>query len=48
MIVDGTAKGEDEVRDRVRAFADHGCDELILFPASSDPEQVDKLAAAVL
>jgi alkanesulfonate monooxygenase SsuD/methylene tetrahydromethanopterin reductase-like flavin-dependent oxidoreductase (luciferase family) len=48
MIVDGTAKGEHEVRERVQAFADHDCDELILFPASSDPEQVDKLAAAVL
>jgi alkanesulfonate monooxygenase SsuD/methylene tetrahydromethanopterin reductase-like flavin-dependent oxidoreductase (luciferase family) len=48
MVVDSTAKGEDEVRERVQVFADHGCDELILFPASSDPEQVDKLAAAVL
>jgi alkanesulfonate monooxygenase SsuD/methylene tetrahydromethanopterin reductase-like flavin-dependent oxidoreductase (luciferase family) len=48
MVVDGTAKGEDEVRERVRGFADNDCDELILFPASSDPEQVDKLAAAVL
>lgn len=48
MVVDSTAKGEDEVRERVRVFADHGCDELILFPASPNPEQVDKLAAAVL
>jgi alkanesulfonate monooxygenase SsuD/methylene tetrahydromethanopterin reductase-like flavin-dependent oxidoreductase (luciferase family) len=48
MIVAGTAKGEDAVRERVRAFADQGCDELIMFPASSDPGQVDRLAAAVL
>jgi alkanesulfonate monooxygenase SsuD/methylene tetrahydromethanopterin reductase-like flavin-dependent oxidoreductase (luciferase family) len=48
MIVAGTAKGEDAIRERVQGFADQDCDELILFPASSDPEQVDKLAAAVL
>ena len=47
-IVAGTAKGEDEVRERVRAFEHVGCDELIMFPASSDPGQVDRLAAAVL
>jgi alkanesulfonate monooxygenase SsuD/methylene tetrahydromethanopterin reductase-like flavin-dependent oxidoreductase (luciferase family) len=48
MVVAGTAKGEDEVKERVRAFEEVGCDELIMFPASSDPEQVDRLAAAVL
>jgi alkanesulfonate monooxygenase SsuD/methylene tetrahydromethanopterin reductase-like flavin-dependent oxidoreductase (luciferase family) len=48
MAVAGTAKGEDEVKQRVRAFEEAGCDELIMFPASSDPGQVDKLAAAVL
>ncbi|MGH2763519.1 MAG: LLM class flavin-dependent oxidoreductase [Thermoleophilaceae bacterium] len=48
MVVAGTAKGEDEVKERVRGFDEAGCDELILFPASSDPEQVDKLAAAAL
>lgn len=30
----------------VSAFEDAGCDELILFPSSSDPDQVDLLAAA--
>jgi alkanesulfonate monooxygenase SsuD/methylene tetrahydromethanopterin reductase-like flavin-dependent oxidoreductase (luciferase family) len=30
------------------AFADAGCDELILFPCSTDSEQVDLLAEAVL
>jgi alkanesulfonate monooxygenase SsuD/methylene tetrahydromethanopterin reductase-like flavin-dependent oxidoreductase (luciferase family) len=48
MMVAGAAKGEDEVRERVRAFAEVGCDELIMCPASPDPEQVDRLAAAVL
>ncbi|MGH2799646.1 MAG: LLM class flavin-dependent oxidoreductase, partial [Thermoleophilaceae bacterium] len=48
MAVAGTAKGEGEAKERVRAFEDAGCDELIMFPASSDPDQVDKLAAAVL
>jgi hypothetical protein len=46
--VAGTAKGEDEVKERVRGFEEVGCDELIMFPASSDLAQVDKLAAAVL
>jgi hypothetical protein len=46
--VAGVAKGEEGVKERVRAFEDAGCDELIMFPASSNPEQVDRLAAAVL
>jgi hypothetical protein len=36
------------VRERVRAFRETSCDELILFPASPDPGQVDKLATTVL
>ena len=48
MVVAGAAKSEDEVKERARVFAEQGCDELIFFPASSDPGQVDKLAAAVL
>jgi hypothetical protein len=28
------------------AFDEAGCDELFLFPCSSDPEQVDLLASA--
>jgi alkanesulfonate monooxygenase SsuD/methylene tetrahydromethanopterin reductase-like flavin-dependent oxidoreductase (luciferase family) len=48
MVVGGVAKGEDGVKERVRAFEDVGCDELIMFPSSSNPEQVDRLAAAVL
>jgi alkanesulfonate monooxygenase SsuD/methylene tetrahydromethanopterin reductase-like flavin-dependent oxidoreductase (luciferase family) len=48
MVVTNTAKGEDGVRERVRAFEEVECDELIMFPASADPDQVDRLAAAVL
>jgi alkanesulfonate monooxygenase SsuD/methylene tetrahydromethanopterin reductase-like flavin-dependent oxidoreductase (luciferase family) len=48
-IVSWAAKGEEAVRERVQAFRDTGrCDELIMFPVSSDPGQVDRLAAAVL
>jgi alkanesulfonate monooxygenase SsuD/methylene tetrahydromethanopterin reductase-like flavin-dependent oxidoreductase (luciferase family) len=48
MMVAGAAKGEEQVRERVGAFERVGCDELIMCPASSDPDQVDKLAALVL
>jgi alkanesulfonate monooxygenase SsuD/methylene tetrahydromethanopterin reductase-like flavin-dependent oxidoreductase (luciferase family) len=47
-VVQGAAKGEDEVRERVRAFEEVGCDELVLLPASANADQVDKLAALVL
>jgi alkanesulfonate monooxygenase SsuD/methylene tetrahydromethanopterin reductase-like flavin-dependent oxidoreductase (luciferase family) len=46
QIVESVAKGDDAVRERVRSFEEAGADELILFPASSNPEQVDRLAAA--
>jgi hypothetical protein len=36
------------VKGFVDAFEAVGCDELILFPTSSDPAQVDLLAEAVL
>jgi alkanesulfonate monooxygenase SsuD/methylene tetrahydromethanopterin reductase-like flavin-dependent oxidoreductase (luciferase family) len=47
-VVAGTAKGPEEIRERVRGFEAHGCDELIMFPASTDPRVVDELAALVL
>jgi alkanesulfonate monooxygenase SsuD/methylene tetrahydromethanopterin reductase-like flavin-dependent oxidoreductase (luciferase family) len=47
-VVAATAKGVVGVRERVRAFEEARCDELVMFPASSNPEQVDRLAAAVL
>jgi alkanesulfonate monooxygenase SsuD/methylene tetrahydromethanopterin reductase-like flavin-dependent oxidoreductase (luciferase family) len=48
MVMAGAAKGEEAVKERVRAFEEVGCDELIMCPASADPAQVDKLAAVVL
>jgi alkanesulfonate monooxygenase SsuD/methylene tetrahydromethanopterin reductase-like flavin-dependent oxidoreductase (luciferase family) len=48
MIVEGTLKDADALRSTVAAFEQAGCDEVIAFPASADPDQVDLLAAAVL
>ncbi len=46
MIVGSAAKDAETVQGYIAAFDDAGCDELIFFPTSSDPEQVDLLAAA--
>jgi alkanesulfonate monooxygenase SsuD/methylene tetrahydromethanopterin reductase-like flavin-dependent oxidoreductase (luciferase family) len=48
FTVANTAKGPDGIRERVKAFEEVGCDELVLFPDSADPEQVDELAELVL
>jgi alkanesulfonate monooxygenase SsuD/methylene tetrahydromethanopterin reductase-like flavin-dependent oxidoreductase (luciferase family) len=48
QIVESVAKSEEMVKGYVQAFEQAGCDELILFPSSSDPAQVDLLAAAAL
>ena len=48
MIVSGAAKDEDTIRGYRDAFAAAGADELICFPTSTDPAQVDLLADAVL
>jgi alkanesulfonate monooxygenase SsuD/methylene tetrahydromethanopterin reductase-like flavin-dependent oxidoreductase (luciferase family) len=45
-IVQGAAKDADTVKQYMSAFEEGGCDELIMFPASSDPEQVGLLAQA--
>ncbi len=47
-IVQSAAKDADTVRQYNQAFTDAGCDELIWFPSSSDPDQVDLLAEAAL
>jgi alkanesulfonate monooxygenase SsuD/methylene tetrahydromethanopterin reductase-like flavin-dependent oxidoreductase (luciferase family) len=47
MVVDSAATDPDTVRAYVQGFTDAGCDELIFFPSSSDPEQVDLLADAL-
>jgi alkanesulfonate monooxygenase SsuD/methylene tetrahydromethanopterin reductase-like flavin-dependent oxidoreductase (luciferase family) len=47
-IVGSVAKGDEMVKGYIQGFSDVGCDELILFPSSADPEQVDLLARAAL
>jgi len=47
-IVAGAAKDADTVRQYAEGFAGAGLDELIFFPCSPDPEQVDLLAEAAL
>jgi hypothetical protein len=46
MIATGAAKDPDTVKQYLSAFESAGCDELILFPSASDPEQVGLLAEA--
>jgi alkanesulfonate monooxygenase SsuD/methylene tetrahydromethanopterin reductase-like flavin-dependent oxidoreductase (luciferase family) len=48
QIVAGAAKDETAVKERLSAFEEAGVDEVICFPTSIDPEQVDLLARAVL
>ncbi len=35
------------VKDLVRGYADAGCDELVLFPTTSDPDELSRLAEVV-
>ncbi|HEY8467671.1 MAG TPA: LLM class flavin-dependent oxidoreductase [Solirubrobacterales bacterium] len=46
-ITSGAARDADTVRAYIAAFEEAGCDELIFFPCSNDPEQVGLLAEAV-
>jgi alkanesulfonate monooxygenase SsuD/methylene tetrahydromethanopterin reductase-like flavin-dependent oxidoreductase (luciferase family) len=46
QIVAGAAKDEDAVKRYLSAFEQVGVDEVICFPTSTDPEQVDLLAGA--
>ena len=46
-IVGGAAKDAETVQQYVAAFEEAGCDELIMFPSSGDPDQVDLLAEAL-
>jgi alkanesulfonate monooxygenase SsuD/methylene tetrahydromethanopterin reductase-like flavin-dependent oxidoreductase (luciferase family) len=48
QIVQGAAKSEEAVRERLAAFEEAGVDEVIAFPSSADPRQVELLAAAAL
>ena len=47
QIAASAATGADTVAQYVSGFEAAGCDELVLFPCSTDPEQVDLLAAAL-
>jgi alkanesulfonate monooxygenase SsuD/methylene tetrahydromethanopterin reductase-like flavin-dependent oxidoreductase (luciferase family) len=48
QIVSSAAKDADTIRGYLAAYEEAGCDEVICFPASADPEQVDLLARAAL
>lgn len=47
QIAAGAAQDEGTVRTYVAGFEEAGCDELILFPSTSDPDQVDLLAGVI-
>jgi len=47
FIVGAAAKDSEAARQAVAAFDAAGCQELFLFPSSSDPQQVDLLADAL-
>jgi alkanesulfonate monooxygenase SsuD/methylene tetrahydromethanopterin reductase-like flavin-dependent oxidoreductase (luciferase family) len=46
FIVASAVKDDEAVKQVLAAFEDAGCQELFLFPSSSDPQQVDLLAEA--
>lgn len=48
MVVRGAVKDADGLRATLAAYEEAGADEVICFPASADPAQVNLLAAAVL
>jgi len=45
-IISGAPKDADSVKEFLKAYEEWNCDELILFPSSSDPAQVGLLAEA--
>jgi alkanesulfonate monooxygenase SsuD/methylene tetrahydromethanopterin reductase-like flavin-dependent oxidoreductase (luciferase family) len=47
QVAAGAAKDPDGIRARLAAFDQAGCDEVICFPASADPAQVELLAQAI-
>lgn len=47
MIAGSAATDSETVSAYVSAFERAGCDELVLFPSSSDPAQVGLLAEAI-
>jgi alkanesulfonate monooxygenase SsuD/methylene tetrahydromethanopterin reductase-like flavin-dependent oxidoreductase (luciferase family) len=47
MIARGAAKDPDTIKAYVAGYESAGCDELIIFPTSNDPRQVELLAQAL-
>lgn len=47
MIADSVAVDEETIAGYAQAFQDAGADELVFFPCSTDPEQVELLAGAL-
>jgi hypothetical protein len=47
QIAEGAAKDADTIKQIVTGFDEAGLDEVIAFPASPDPAQVDLLADAI-
>ena len=47
QILGSVAMDDDTVAGYVQAFEDAGADEVVFFPCSTDPEQVERLAGAV-
>jgi alkanesulfonate monooxygenase SsuD/methylene tetrahydromethanopterin reductase-like flavin-dependent oxidoreductase (luciferase family) len=48
MIADGAAKSPAAIREEIAAYEAAGADEVIAFPASADPAQVELLAEALM
>jgi alkanesulfonate monooxygenase SsuD/methylene tetrahydromethanopterin reductase-like flavin-dependent oxidoreductase (luciferase family) len=48
QIASSAATDEDTVKGYIKGFEQAGCDELILFPCMTDPQQVDLLAEVAL
>jgi len=46
-ITAGLLTTPEAIREQIRGYADAGCDELVLLPATSDPAEVDRLADVV-
>lgn len=46
-ITAGLLTTPEAIREQIRGYADAGCDELVLLPATSDPGEVDRLADVV-
>lgn len=48
MAAKGVISDDQRLREVLDAYAEAGCDELVLFPCTADPEQVDLIAKAAL